>query len=115
MIMTAHVFNQYLDDTYPATLSYKINTQLLREQLHYNHVIISDDLQMAAIKEHYTLKQTVTLAINSGVDLLLFGNQLAHNDLEELINTIYEEVLNKNIPYERIKESNLRINALLCF
>ena len=44
MIMTAHVFNAKLDDKYPATLSYDINTKLLRQALGYKGIIISDDM-----------------------------------------------------------------------
>ncbi len=112
MIMTAHVFNSQLDTKYPATLSYKTNTKLLRQKMGYEGVIISDDLQMQAISKHYTLKQTVTLAINSGVDMLLFGNQLASQDIDELVDLIYQEVKSGAIKYERIAESNKRIKLL---
>lgn len=67
---------------------------------------------MKAISKHYTLKETVTLAINAGVDILLFGNQLANQDIDELVNTIYGEVRAGRIPQERIIESNKRINKL---
>ncbi len=112
MIMTAHVFNKNLDENYPATLSYKINTKLLREKLHFQGVIVSDDLQMKAISEHYSLKETVTLSINSGIDLLLFGNQLASQDTGELVNTIFNQVKNGSISYKRIIDSNKRIEKL---
>ena len=111
-IMTAHVFNARLDDKYPATLSYKINTGLLRNTLHFKGLIISDDMQMKAISANYSLKDAVTLAINSGVDILLFGNQLAHNSTKEIVETIFKQVKNKKIPLERIKESNARIANL---
>ncbi|MGB3752158.1 MAG: glycoside hydrolase family 3 N-terminal domain-containing protein, partial [Arcobacteraceae bacterium] len=112
MIMTAHVFNRYLDEIYPATLSYKVNTQLLREKINYKGVIVSDDLQMKAVSQHYNLKDTVTLVINAGVDILLFGNQLASQDTDELINTIFTQVKNGSISYKRIIESNKKINQL---
>lgn len=112
MIMTAHVFNSKLDPKYPATLSYNVNTKLLREKLGFNGVIVSDDLQMKAISKHYTLKQTVTLAINGGVDILLFGNQLAEQNLSELIDTIFTQVKNGSIPHAKIEEANKRIKAL---
>ncbi len=111
-IMTAHVFNAHLDNKYPATLSYKINTELLRNKLHFRGVIISDDMQMKAISANYSLKDAVTLAINSGVDILLFGNQLSRNSTKEIVDTIFEQVKNKKIPFERIIESNRRIAAL---
>ncbi len=112
MIMTAHVFNAKLDTKYPATLSYNTNTKLLREQLGFDGVIVSDDMQMQAISKHYPLKEALTLAINSGVDMLLFGNQLSSQDTDELIETIYKQVQNGAITLSRIKESNKRIELL---
>ena len=112
MIMTAHVFNKNLDSKYPATLSYKINTELLRKKMGYEGVVISDDLQMKAISKHYSLKDTVTLSINSGVDILLFGNQLASQDIDELVKVILKQVKDGKIPLKRIKEANKRISAL---
>lgn len=112
MIMTAHVFNSNLDELYPATLSYKINSELLRDRLGYEGVIVSDDLQMGAISKHYSLEQIVTLAINSGVDMLLFGNQLAKQDIDELVETILAQVKNGSISMNRILESNRRVEQL---
>jgi len=112
MIMTAHVFNKHLDQNYPATLSYKVNTKLLREELNFQGVIVSDDLQMKAISKHYNLKDTVTLVINSGVDILLFGNQLSVQNIDKLMDVIYSQVKNGSISYERIIESNQRIKKL---
>ena len=112
MIMTAHVFNSNLDENHPATLSYRVNTELLRDSLGYNGIVISDDLQMKAIAEHYTLKETVTLAINSGVDLLLFGNQLAIQNIDELVEVILHQIKIGAIPIQRIIESNERLEIL---
>jgi len=114
VIMTAHVFNENLDKNYPATLSYNINTKLLRQELKYQGVLVSDDLQMSAITKHYDLKTTLKLAINSGVNLLLFANQLAKPiTLQEIINIVYNEILNENISLEKIIESNKKIDELL--
>ena len=112
MIMTAHVFNKKLDKKYPATLSYSVNTKLLRQKMAYRGVIISDDLQMQAISKHYSLKNAVTLAINSGVDILLYGNQLSANQADKLVDTIYKQMKNGAIPLSRIVESNKRIANL---
>jgi len=112
MIMTAHVFNAHLDKNYPATLSYNVNTKLLRQEMGYRGVIISDDMQMQAISKHYSVAEAVSLAINAGVDILLFGNQLSGNQADALVNTIFIEVKKGNIPYSRLVESNARIEAL---
>jgi len=114
MIMTGHVFNENLDKDYPATLSYNINTKLLRNKLKFDGVLISDDLQMSAIKNHYDLKQTLTLAINSGVNILLFANQLSKPvSLKEIVDIVYAQILNEQISLETIINSNKRIDGLL--
>ena len=114
MIMTAHVYNQNLDKNYPATLSYNVNTNLLRNKLGFEGVVVSDDLQMSAISKHYDLKQTLTLAINSGVNMLLFANQLAKPiTLKEIVDTVYKQVLNNEIPLEQIIKSNQRIDRMM--
>ncbi|MGB5966001.1 MAG: glycoside hydrolase family 3 N-terminal domain-containing protein [Sulfurimonadaceae bacterium] len=113
MIMTAHIFNKNLDTKYPATLSYKVNTELLRNQMHYEGVIITDDLQMAAIHKHYSLKETVTLALNSGVDILLFANQLAKPlRLETIVDVVKAQIKAGKIKEERINESYARVQKL---
>lgn len=114
LIMTAHVFNKNIDSKYPATLSYATNSKLLREKLGFDGVLITDDLQMSAITKHYDLKQTVSLAINSGVNILLFANQLAKPlSLQEIVETVYSELQNGNIKLERIIGSNKKIDKLL--
>ena len=112
MIMTAHVFNKAMDQKYPATLSYRVNSEILRGKMKYHGLIISDDMQMNAIAKHYSTKEAVTLAINAGVDILLFGNQLAQISVERIVNTIFEQVRNGSIPISRIIESNQRIKNL---
>ena len=112
MIMTAHVFNKNLDAEFPATLSYNVNTKLLRQKLGFSGVIVSDDMQMRAITKHYTLKEGLVLAINSGVDMVLFGNQLSKNTTQEIVDAVFDEVKKGTISYERIKEANKHIQNL---
>jgi len=112
-IMTAHIFNKHLDPLYPATLSYKVNTKLLRDKLGFKGVIISDDMQMRAISKYYSLKKATTLAINAGVDILLFGNQLSHNSVQEIVETIFAQVKNGKIPLQSIINANKKIEYLL--
>ena len=113
MIMTAHIFNKHLDATYPATLSYQTNTKLLRETLHFKGVIITDDLQMAAIRKHYTLKETIVLALNSGVDILLFANQLSTPlALDTVVKIVKDALKEGDLSHKRIDEAYAHVKAL---
>jgi len=114
MVMTAHVVHYKLDSKgYPASLSYEMTTQLLREKLHFNGVVITDDLQMKAITDNYGLADAVRLAINAGADILVFGNQLASmQDPREIVEMIYQDVQTGKISVERIDESYQRIIKL---
>lgn len=112
-IMTAHVYNKNLDENYPATLSHNINTNILRKELKFKGLIISDDLQMKAISDHYTIRQRVKLAINSGVNILLFGNQLGKIDLKTIVDTIYDLIEKKEVSLSKIVESNRLIDDII--
>ena len=112
MIMTAHVVNKKLDALYPATLSYNINTNILRKQLGFKGVVVSDDMQMKAISKHYSLQDATTLAINGGVDILLFGSQLSDNATDEIIQTIFKQVKDGKIPLQRVIDANKKIELL---
>lgn len=107
MIMSAHIVNRQLDDSgLPATLSHKILTGLLRKQLHFNGVIITDDMQMKAISSHYQLEHALVLAINAGADMLIFGNTLSvKQDPKELIDIIQKNVNSGIISEQRINEA----------
>jgi beta-N-acetylhexosaminidase len=75
-LMTAHVIYSSLDAQWPATLSEKIVTGLLRQQLGYGGVIFSDDMEMKAINDRYGAEEAAYLSLRAGVDALLFCHQL---------------------------------------
>ena len=77
-ILTAHIFNANLDPEHPATLSQPTVTGILREQLGFDKVVISDDLQMGAITDAYGYEEAVALAIEAGIDILLIANQIVY-------------------------------------
>jgi beta-N-acetylhexosaminidase len=79
-IMTAHVFNARLDKQYPATLSAATINGLLRGELGFDGVVISDDMQMAAITAHYGFETAIRKALEAGVDILVFGNNLSYDE-----------------------------------
>ncbi|MFQ5828858.1 MAG: glycoside hydrolase family 3 protein [Candidatus Methylomirabilia bacterium] len=73
-VMTAHVFNRKLDADYLATLSQRIISGLLRGELGFDGVVVSDDLLMGAILKHYGLEEASLLALQAGVDMLLISH-----------------------------------------
>lgn len=115
LIMTAHIVNRNLDPSgLPATLSQPILTGLLRQNLQYDGVIITDDMQMKAITDHYGLEKAITLAINAGADMLMFGNQLVEKpqDPQTIIHIIEQKVASGDIALERIEDAYQHIVRL---
>lgn len=114
VIMTAHVFNRSLDPEYPATLSKRIITNILRQDLHYDGVVVSDDLQMKAITSNYGFKEAIQATIEAGVDIILIGNNLKYdpNIAERTVNVINQLIAEGNITEERIDKSYQRIQQL---
>lgn len=114
-VMVAHVFNSKIDPSYPASLSSKTVNNLLRNKLGYNGVVITDDLQMGAISQKYTLRETLKLAIKAGDDILLFGNQLDPKRTvatHVLVNTIKDLVAKKEISIADIDKAYNRVQKL---
>lgn len=113
MVMTAHVVNKILDSKgLPATLSYDMLTGLLRKTMGFDGVIISDDLQMQAISNHFTLEESLCLTINAGADMMIFGNQLGDHEAPQIIDMIEQLVVCNKIPLKRIDEAYGRIVRL---
>ncbi len=115
VIMTAHVFNATIDSVYPATLSAPTVTGILRNQLGYQGVVVSDEMSMNAIANYYGLDEAMELAVRAGVDILLYnknldstGNSLARR----VIDVLEQSVLTGAISEARIDSSYDRIMAL---
>ena len=115
-VMTAHVFNRKLDENYPATLSRKINYDLLRQKMGYNGFIISDDMHMGAIEKNFELEEAIERAINSGVDMLIFSNNspdFYDNEIASKAVSIIKKLIEQGkISEERIEASFKRIVEL---
>lgn len=115
-VMTNHVVNRVLDPSaLPATLSAAVVTNLLRNELGFDGVVVSDDMGMGAIVEQFTLEHAAVRAVNAGVDVVLIANQ-THNDEAEQVRRVRDAILaaveSGEIPEERIYESAQRILAL---
>lgn len=114
VVMTAHIFNANLDPQYPATLSKKIITELLRDELGFNGVVITDDMNMKAITSQFGQEEAIRLAIEAGADILLFGNNLSY-DPDVIVKahaTIMDLVDEGRVSPERIAQSYARIMQL---
>jgi beta-N-acetylhexosaminidase len=111
-VMTSHVFNNGLDPENPATLSKKILTGILREELGFEGIIVSDDFNMAAITANFSPETALERAINAGVDIICISNNGGSYDpllAKRTIDTIYDLVERGRIKKERIDESFNRI------
>jgi beta-N-acetylhexosaminidase len=112
-VMVGHILNQKVDKDYPATLSSKWLQEVLRKEIGFKGVIISDDLQMGAIKKYYSFNEAIIKAINAGCDLLLFSNNTKEGYDENLpykaFYIIYQGVKEGKISKERIYEASKRI------
>lgn len=71
VLMTAHVIYSAWDEKFPATFSKFILQEILRKQLGFQGLIISDDLEMKAVEKHFPFEQLAALGINAGIDLFL--------------------------------------------
>ncbi len=113
-VMVSHLFNKNIDDKYPASLSYKTIEKFLRVQTDFKGVVITDDLDMGAIRKNYELDEIVSLSINAGENILLFSNRDKHDkDLVKKINIIIKNALVEgNIVPENILGSFNKIKKL---
>ena len=114
MVMTAHVFNGKLDPVWPATLSSRITWGILRGNMGYAGVVVSDDMQMNAIRQHYGPQTAIERAILAGVDILVFANNsVFEKDIASRAIAIIEKLVRVGkIPAGRIDESCARIMKL---
>lgn len=119
MVMTAHIFNARWDSTYPATLSRPVITGMLREDLGFEGVVMSDDLMMGAIRKEYGLKTAIKQAILAGVDVLSFANNSiydpdivpkAYKMIKELIDEEQIKPDRIDASYQRIMKMKSRLN-----
>ncbi len=111
MVMVGHIFNNQIDSIYPASLSKATIDGLLRQELGWQGVVVTDDLCMRAITNHYSVDEALYLAIQAGVDILLFSNSRQEH-IEDAILALEQMVLDGRLSEERIDESLRRIAHL---
>ncbi|MFP4698070.1 MAG: beta-N-acetylhexosaminidase [Eubacteriales bacterium] len=104
-IMTAHIsMPNVTDDNLPATMSKQIITDILRDELDYEGLIITDALNMKAISDYYSMGEAAVNAIDAGCDVLLMPIPFT-----EAYDSILQAVSSGDITEERINESVRRI------
>lgn len=109
-IMVNHIwYTAYDSERLPASLSYNVVTGLLREELGYNGIIMTDALDMNAVDLEFPFNQAAVMAINAGVDLLAMGPSIDVRVAEAALDYVVAAVRAGEIPESRINESARRI------
>lgn len=114
LVMAGHVVNGQLDADHPASLSKAVVSDLLRGELGWDGIVVTDDLQATAITKAFGRDEAVLLALEAGNDLLLFANQQLHDPklVARVVNVVSAAVSSGRIPETRIDEAYDRVQAL---
>lgn len=107
LMMVTHVQYPALDAVYPATLSKAIMTGLLRQELGYQGIIVTDDLDMGAITKHYDLQEAGVQAVLAGADLVLVCHETEHQKL--VYQGLLQALQDGRLDMERVDASVRRI------
>lgn len=106
-ILVSHLKYPALDEEYPASLSSKIMTDLLRNELGYKGIIITDDMEMGAVANHNEFRSIGVNAVKAGADIVLVCHEYEHQ--QEVYLGLLDAVNSGEISQERIDESVKRI------
>jgi beta-N-acetylhexosaminidase len=109
-VMIAHILLKSIDSENPSSLSETVITDLLRNQLKFEGVIVTDDITMGAIIENYNIGEAAVKAVNAGNNIILvchgYDNQIA------VIDALINAAESNEIPKEKIDDSVYRILKL---
>ncbi len=116
-VMVGHLINRNIDEELPASLSEKFLQGILRKQIGFEGVIISDDIQMGAIINEYGFEESLIKAINAGCNIVAFSNNSRtaaydKNLAYKVADAIFEAVKEGRISQEKIIESAQKIHDL---
>ena len=106
-ILVSHLKYPALDEEYPASLSSKIMIDLLRNELGYKGIIITDDMEMGAVANHNDFRSIGVKAVKAGADIVLVCHEYEHQ--KEVYLGLLDAVNSGEISQERIDESVKRI------
>jgi len=110
LIMIGHVHVDAIDSEYPASLSATLLQSVIRKSWHYNGLLITDDLTMGAIyqRENNHLQNTVSQALNAGIDLLLISYDV--RQYYPAMAALIEAYQQGELDIQRLNESHQRLN-----
>lgn len=109
-VMVAHILFPALDPDYPSSMSKAIITDLLRNDMQFDGVVITDDLTMGAIANDYTIPEAAVQSFIAGSDLLLIVN--GYDNQINTVNALVKAIEAGEITEERLNESVRRILTL---
>ncbi len=111
-MLTSHVwFSQIDTQPLPASLSYKVTTELLRQQLKFDRLVITDDLLMKAITSKWGLGQAAVMALEAGADILLTCGTA--NEIRSVHDAVIAAVESGRLTEERLEKSLTRLERAL--
>ncbi len=105
-VMVGHLIVPDIDEL-PATLSYKITTEMLRNEMHFEGIAITDSLAMSSIADNYGVGESAVMSIKAGIDMLLDPT-----DIDTAIDAVVQAVESGDITEDRIDDSVRKILAL---
>ena len=114
-VMISHVYNKNIDEKYPASMSYKTVTGLLKGELGFSGLIITDDMQMKAISDNYSFEEAIIASINAGCDIIILGNNLVYDGKEsaqQFGDVVFKAVQEGKIDPKRIDEAYEKITKV---
>lgn len=106
-IMSSHCLYSAFDDV-PITLSKKVLTDMIRKEIGYEGLIISDGMEMKAITDHYGIERGTVMALNAGCDILLLCHD--YDEQKRSLESAKQAVLSGELSIDLLKEKVVRIN-----
>jgi len=108
-VMTAHILVEAIDAQWPATMSAKV-LSILREDLAFDGVIVTDDLEMKAIADNYDVGEAAVRAAAAGADLMLACKDFHHQ--ENVVRALFDGHMSGKLPPLRLDEMQRRLEKM---
>lgn len=110
MVMVAHILLPKIDDKSPASFSKTVITDILRKDLNFNGVVITDDMTMGAVMKNFKIEEAAVMSLKAGTDIILVCHD--YNNQIKVIDNIKKSIENGNLSMEEVDEKLYRILKL---